>query len=274
MRHRDLWAGEAARRGIACVGIAARRHRMGGGCSGRAMHLITAAAHAGSGDSVRSPLASDGHAVDSGHDGSMGEIGRRGAMRHRAGNGPCAVDESVCRDVCRTQWMGLADGSYGKMRARDGHGSTRDVSGRMRRAPVACRMSGETRAGMETVAWAVPVPRAGVPPPALPADVAPVAVVERRPTPRVPGDKGPTPSGIVAPGTIIVRVPVGTDVVGLPDLAIAGLIGIRAISAEIGDSGSVGIVTAGILRPGGSVLIVVAIALLIPGIFRLLGNAT
>ena len=134
MRHRDLWAGEAARRGIACVGIAARRHRMGGGCSGRAMHLITAAAHAGSGDSVRSPLASDGHAVDSGHDGSMGEIGRRGAMRHRAGNGPCAADESVCRDVCRAQWMGLADGSHRKMRARDGHGSTRDVSGRMRRS--------------------------------------------------------------------------------------------------------------------------------------------
>jgi len=96
-----------------------------------------------------------------------------------------------------------------------------------------------TVAGTMSETWMMS--SAGTPPPAASIDEAPVAVVEGRPSPGVAGDKGPTKAGIVAPGSIAVGVPFGTDAIGLPGYSVAGNVTVLSVVGKIGGSGGVGI---------------------------------
>ncbi len=144
--------------------------------------------------------------------------------------------------------------SSGKLRARMEARATRPMRA-IRTMPAIRPM---------LVAW--------MPPPAASMIVEPVTVIKRRPTPGVSGDKGPAPVGIVAPGAVVEGTPVRANSVGLPAFTVAGHVRIIAVVAEIGYAGGVGILAAGVLRSGGGVLIVIAVALLIPGVFGLRGN--
>jgi hypothetical protein len=121
--------------------------------------------------------------------------------------------------------MSCADGADREMRARHCNRAVACASGRVRSVPTVLGAACPSRLRMpattaSTMPW--PMPRARTPPPPASAYVAPVTVVEGRPAPRVSGDEGPAPARVIAPGTIVIRIPVRADSVGLPNLSITG----------------------------------------------------
>src|ERR1019366_7739914 len=140
----------------------------------------------------------------------------------------------------------------------------------MRRA-IAVRRGSQERLRMPTTTAAMrtagAVPRAGMPPPAASANVEAVPEIKGRPAPGVSGDEGPAPVGVVAPGAVVEGVPVRANSGGLPAFAVTGNVVVRAVVAKVGHAVGIGVIATGILGTGGGVLVVVAVALLTPGVF-------